>query len=475
MATFDFLSGFFNRTPKPKPTDTVGVPGTVIIGGYIQEDEKNSKLVGQEKYRTYSNLLVNIAIVGTGVRYFLNLVSKANWQVEPADDSPQAVEFAEKVEAMMTDMITPWHRVVRRAAMYRFYGFSIQEWTAKKIEDGSITFFNISPRPQITIDRWDTEEDGTVMGVCQRSLTNAEEIYLPRSKLVYMVDDTLNDSPEGLGLFRHIVEPADRLIRYQQLEGFGFETDLRGIPVGRAPFAELDQQVRDGVIDSTKRTEILKPLTDFIKNHIKHPQLGLLLDSLPYQSEDESARPTTTQQWNIDLLKGGNSSQEPVAKTIERLIREIALVLGVEGLLLGVNNVGSQALGVDKSQNLALIVDNTLKELTETFNSDLINPIWGMNGWPDEMKPSFKTDATQFRDIQQITGALRDLALAGAVLDPDDPAIDEVRQLLGLSDSVSFEDQVDSSDESLIGDGTGGDELPEEDETGEVDEELEEQ
>ena len=457
MVEFNFLSGFFNRTPKPKPTDTAGVPGTVIIGGYIQDDEKNAKLTGQEKYRTYSNLLVNVAIVGTGVRYFLNLVSKANWQVEPADESTQALEFAEKVENMMTDMVTPWHRVVRRASMYRFYGFSIQEWTAKKNDDGSITFLDIAPRPQITIDRWDTEKDGTVIGVCQRSLTTFEEIYLPRSKLVYMVDDTLNDSPEGLGLFRHIVEPATRLVRYQQLEGFGFETDLRGIPVGRAPIAELDEQVRAGIIDVAKRTEILEPLTRFIKDHIKHPQLGLLLDSVTYESEDEASRPSNVQQWNIDLLKGGNSSQEPVAKTIERLIREIALILGIEGLLLGSNNVGSQALGVDKSQNLALIVDNTLKELTETFNADLIDPMWEMNGWPEDLKPSFKTDATQFRDIQQITGGLRDLALAGAVLDPDDPAINEVRTLLGLSDAIPFQLE-DSEDESLVGNIEEGDE-----------------
>lgn len=462
MATFDFISGFFDRTPKPKPTETVGVPGTVIIDGYIQQDEKNSKLVGQEKYRTYSNLLANVSIVGTGVRYFLNLVSKANWQVMPSDDSEQALEFANIVEGMMTDMLTPWHRIIRRAAMYRFYGFSVQEWTAKKNPDGTVSFLDIAPRPQLTIERWDTLEDGGVIGVCQRSLSTFEEIYIPRSKLVYMVDDALNDSPEGLGLFRHIVEPSDRLIRYQQLEGFGFETDLRGIPVGRAPYAELDQQVREGTIDDAKRTEILKPLTTFIQNHIKHPQLGLLLDSLPYQNEDESARPSNLQQWDIDLLKGGNTSQTPVDTTIQRLTHEIALVLGIEGLLLGSNNVGSQSLGIDKSQNLALIVDNTLKEITETFNSDMIDPIWEMNGYPEEFKPSFKTDVTQFRDTQQITGSLRDLSLAGVIIDPDDPAINEIRQLLGLSDAIPFSDTQDLEEETLrVSDGDSLEELPE--------------
>ena len=119
--------------------------------------------------------------------------------------------------------------------MYRFYGFSIQEWTARRRDDGFLTFADIAPRSQRTIERWDVDEAGQVLGALQRSPQTQEEIYLPREKLLYIVDDTLNDSPEGLGLFRHLVAPSRRLKRYEQLEGFGFETDLRGIPIGRSP------------------------------------------------------------------------------------------------------------------------------------------------------------------------------------------------------------------------------------------------
>lgn len=434
------------RNERTSPTETKGAPGTAIYGGYIQEAEKNAKLIGREKYRTYSEILTNTAIVAAGTRYFLNLVAKATWRVIPANDSAQARAFADHLELMMGDMTTPWHRVVRRAAMYRFYGFSVQEWTAKRNEDGTISMMDIEPRPQITVERWDVDRTGTVQGILQRSPQTQEEIYLPRSKLVYLVDDTLNDSPEGLGLFRHVVEPAKRLQRFEQLEAFGFEADLRGVPIGRVPFAELQAAVDRGEITAEQKATIEKPMMDFIRNHIKSPSLGLLLDSITYQSDDEASTPSSVQQWGIDLLTSSANSQKEVADAIERLNQEIARILGVEGLLLGSTNHGSQALSTDKSHNFALIIDSTLAELTETFQKDFINPIWDLNGWPEELKPSFKTEATQYRDVTQITAALKDMATAGAVLSIDDPVINEVRDLLGLSDQVLPSDtDIDST------------------------------
>ena len=61
-----------------------------------------------------------------------------------------------------------WARIVRRAAMYRFYGFSIQEWTAKRRPDGLLTLADVAPRSQMTIERWDMLTDGSIQGVVQR-------------------------------------------------------------------------------------------------------------------------------------------------------------------------------------------------------------------------------------------------------------------------------------------------------------------
>jgi len=449
------MDSFFARLrgQKAKPMQTVGFAGTALYAGMVQDNEESPELKGTKKYETFSEVLANVSIAAAGVRYFLNLTSKAKWSFTPSEADVDG-KYAELAESILTDdPRTPWHRIVRRAAMHRFYGFSIQEWTARRRQDGVITFLDIAPRAQKTIERWDVAEDGEVLGVVQRSPQTLQEIYMPRSKLLYVVDDTLSDSPEGLGLFRHLVKPANRLWRYEQREGFGFETDLRGMPVGDGPFTKLAQMVKAGEITEAQRIAIEKPMRDFIKNHIKNPRLGMLLDSQPYESEDEASTPSSTPQWKLDLLTANGSSLEALAAAIVRMSKEIARILGVEQLLLGEGSAGSFALSKDKTQSLFLTVDGTLDELVDVVNADLLWTVWQLNGWDPIYMPDIGKEAVRYQDVEQITASLANMAQAGAVLAPDDPAINDVRDLLGISPADL--ENLGFGDTSLSGDGSG--------------------
>lgn len=423
---------FLPEKTTAKPTVRAGVLGAQTYGGFVVSNEKSALLSGTQKYTTYQEILVNTSIVAAGVRYFLNLITKSSWKVEPADDTDEAKRYAELLEEMMYDMVTPWHRIVKKGVSYKFYGFGVQEWIAKKRDDGSIGMLDIEARPQKTIEQWDLEDWGGVRGMIQVSPQTSERLYLPRSKVIYIVDDSLSDSPEGLGLLRHLVAPVKRLQRYEELEGFGYETDLRGIPIGRAPFSELQSMVNDGTLTAEQKTAIEAPMKSFITNHIKGPKLGLLLDSMTYQSTNEASTPSNVPLWGVELLKCDSDNLQQVATAISRVNGEIARILGVEGLLLG-QGKGSQALSRDKSDNFYMVVDSALTELADSYTHDFISTVWKLNGWPLQYKPWFKTDSIQLRDVQQITNALESMARAGAVLAPDDPANGEVRDLLGLS------------------------------------------
>lgn len=434
-------------TVKPgrvTPTVSIGAGGTAIFSGYVESIEKDARLTGRQRYKTFSDILSNVSVVAAGVRYFLNLVSKAGWKVEPADDSPRAAEIAEMVEEMMEDMATPWHRIIRRASMFRFYGFSVQEWTAKKREDGTFGMADVEARPQITIEQWDTDRTGTVLGVVQRSPQTQEELAIPREKLVYLVDDSLNDSPEGLGLFRHLVEPAARLRRYEQLEGFGYEGDLRGIPVVRGPFTMLAELVQNGGISESAKDALEKPLRDFVNNHIKSPALGLALDSQTWQTTDEKQTPSSVRQWDVELLDGGEYSLAEVANAIQRVNLEMARVLGVEHLLLGSDGQGSLALSRDKSHNFGLIVDSTLKEIREAFQTDWVRPLASLNGWPDELVPTLKTEQVQYRDTEMLADTIAKMAQAGVIFDREDEAVLEILDQVGLSRLLPQETDPDA-------------------------------
>lgn len=434
------LTSRFRR--KVSPMDTAGHMGTAVFGGYVTESEKNYELRDREKYKTYANVIANTTIVSAGIRFYLNLVQKAGWTFNPADDSPLAAEYAEIVGKIIHQMDTPWSRVVRRAAMYKFYGFSIQEWTAVRRPDGMIVFRDIAPRAQITIERWDVDLTGKVHGVIQKSPQTSEDLYLPRSKVLYIVDDSLNDSPEGLGILRNVVEPAKRLSRYQQLEGFGFETDLRGVPIGRAPYQRINELVQTGQLSREEATAQLNVIETFIKKHIKNPESGVVLDSSVYETIDERRSPSGQPLWDISLMQGSDHGLAEVAAAIERVNHEIARVLGVEQLLLGQSR-GTQALSEDKSHNFALIVGSALNEIKESVDRDLIKTIGELNGWDPDLLPTSTVEELQFKDPKDITGALAELARAA--LDPEDPAINVIRDLMGLPDALIANDMVDTS------------------------------
>src|SRR3546814_19917463 len=82
------------------------------------------------------------------------------------------------------------------------------------------TLFPYTTLFRSTITQWFRDEGGTVEAVVQR-VPGRADVTRPRAKIVYAVDDTLSDSPEGLGLFRHLAKTAYRLETFLSLEEIG--------------------------------------------------------------------------------------------------------------------------------------------------------------------------------------------------------------------------------------------------------------
>lgn len=442
------------------PSEMVGGGGTLIVGGYVDEGERNSELAGVRKYRTYSEVIANTGIVFASVRYFLTLAGKPDWSFEPVDDSAAAREAAELVEESLHSMPTPFKRVVRRAALYPIMGFSAQEWAVKRRADGRLVFSDIQVRPAKTIERWGVRESGEVDYLVQRP-PNGSEIMLPRWKMLYIVADDLTDSPLGLGVMRAVVPAARRQERYEQLEGYGFEGDLRGVPVGRAPYALLRDLVAKKKIAQADMDAALAPLEDFVKLHIVSPKLGLVLDSTMYETRDDKKTPSGAAHWGIDLLKHGANSQPDVAKAIHRLDLRMARLLGGEGLMLGADSTGSLALARDKSSNIADSVEATLGDVAGSMRQDLARPLLMLNGIDPELAPYFKPRRVLGRDVQDIAASLRDLSAAGIQLGIEDEAVGEIFDSLGLTRPSILDREQDSALNKTPDDG-GEPEAPEE-------------
>lgn len=330
-----------------------------------------------------------------------------------------------------------------------------------KRDDGLVGYTDVEVRAQHTIDKWDVMDNGTVRGVWQRSPQTGDELYLPRWKLVYMRDDTLTDSPEGMGWFRHLVEPSERLKEYLTLEKVGFERDLAGVPVGKAPITALNRAVKAGSLSAQEANDMLDGLKNFVKMEVKKQNTGIVLDSQPFENQSsDGVQAASTAQWAVELLTSDAGNIQQLGDAIHRISVEMARIIGTEILFIGSDGKGSMALSKDKSNNLFLNVNGTLDEMTETFTRDLIQPLWRLNGFDPALMPHFTHEDIAVRDAEQISITLRNMASAGAVLGPDDPAINDLRDMLGISRAlpVEFEqDEVDDDNDSEEVDGSDSD------------------
>lgn len=425
------------RAPE-QPMKPQGRSATPSYGGYIVTRETNNLLVGRARYKTFDEMLLNTSIVAASVRYYLNMISRPGWEFEAVDDTSEAHRYAELCdEALRGHLNTPWHRIVKRAATYRLYGFSTQEWVAKRVEGSQgtmIALTDIQNRLQRTVEKWDVDQVGVVNGIVQRSPHDGLEYYVPRSKLMYLVDDAFDDSPEGLGLFRQAVSAHQYLSRFMQLEAWGYETDLRGTPLVRAPLSWLQREVDEGRMTEEKMEEILAPFKDVLDNHVRTPELGLMLDSMVYHSEGEQVMPSNNKMFDFGVITGEvtANAQQAVSVAISRLLWDIARIFGTETLLLGADGKGSYAISKDKTQNLLMVVDGVLLDVAAQVKRDLIATLFRLNGWPTKYMPNPVTDAIVYRDIEDIANTLLSMAKAGAVLSPDDPCIPVIRRALGL-------------------------------------------
>jgi hypothetical protein len=430
-------------TTRFSPFKEIGVAGFAVHGGRIATRETNSLVSGTQRWVTYGEMVANTSIVAASVRYFLNIVAHAKWTVAPATDKGAGKAEAEFIDSVLNGMNTPWRRIARRAAQYRFMGFGVQEWIAKRRdEDEKIGLVDIEARPQHTVDRWAIDDGGSVLGVWQVSPQTGQSIYLPRNKIMYMVDDTLTDNPEGVGLYRHLVEPYLRLKKYLLLEGQGFERDLRGIPVGRVPYQALKAAMKAGKITETEYSRIVSAIENFVKLQSRAEDTSIVIDSAPYVVENDGGKSISgTPQYGLELLQGQASDFSALHQAIDRLNREMARVTSTEHLLLG-GDSGNRALSEDKSRNFYLICNGTLDDIVDAANKDIIAPLCDLNGIPEDLRPQLTHSDVSFRSVEEITGALGKMAAAGAVLAPDDPAINEVRQMLGLSEAAEMSPEM---------------------------------
>lgn len=419
-------------------TQPAGVDGVAAYGGFVSSGERNADLIGTRRWVTYNNALLK-PIVATGIRYFTNLLSGTEWHADPNEaggkDADRGVEVVTK-GLLKAPLTKPWQQIVRKQALYRMLGNAIHATSMMRRKDGLVVFAQIEHRPQHTIERWLRDSEASPFDtVIQRGRETGREYPISLDECWYTVDDTISDSPDGIGLLRHIIEHVRRLEIYEALEGKAYNEDLGGIPIGRAPLAEIERAIGTAgkTADQIKtekatRTQILRDVLDKRKKTPEQSQ-WLLLDSDVYANADQSK--TNVAKWGLDIVKSETTNLPDINQVICRVRFEIACALGIEWVLLGSGDNGSFALSADKTSMFASTLQTTLTELAASATNQLARRLVAANGLdPDTATPTLVAEPISTDAIETCTRALSNLALAG--LPPNDPARNVIRSRLRL-------------------------------------------
>ncbi|HET9893248.1 MAG TPA: hypothetical protein VFQ42_22410 [Mycobacterium sp.] len=445
------VSGFTSAAATPAaPSKPAGSDGIVNVGGFLVTGERDPGLVGINKWTAFDNAILGVAIVSSAVNIWTQLVGSAKLTVEPnkigGQDAQRAADIVDQgfLNAQLT---TPVNQIFRRQSMKRFKGFAVHEVLLKRrAADDMIVVGDIQDRPQWTIWRWnrpDPQAEWT--GVEQMTPAAGQNTwYIPRERLFYSVENTLSPSPEGVGVLRQLADHVRRLALFKKFEGIGFQTDLSGVPVARAPLAKLQNEMPQGLSPAEIKAKVLQEvgwMYDLLKNHNKNAEQGILLDSATYTDKSASQSPSSIYEYAFDLIKGsGSTSLAAIGEAIGRETADIARVMCAEWLLLGgQDSGGAYSMHEDKTAMFALCVNSVNEDLAADAKRDIAARLLVMNGIdPELFLPNIIVEPVATGSVQAACQALASLFQAG--LNPTDPAINVLRGRLKLPPAPEIDD-----------------------------------
>lgn len=434
-----FFGGIGATSPPAPNTNPNGGDGIKAYGGYLPTGERNPELIGTLKWTTFANTY-NAIIVATAIRYFDHLLSGTKWSCTPnprgGKDAERGVEIVEQ-GLIHAQMPKPWAAVAaKQGTGCTTHGFALHEWSIRKRDDGMVVFAELGHRPQYTVDRWDKPSDRDDWHMISQLTRQGDRYFVPRERLFYCVDDTLTDSPDGMGLLRHVVELVKKLGFYEALEALAYSTDLRGLPIATVPIAEIKNAAGAGdgatgpQVDArvAADTQALRTVMSALFKNPESPA-WLFIDSDVYHAPDGT--PSPERKWGLELLRGDTGAIVPIASAIARVQMEIARLFGVEHVMMGGNSSGSHAMHDSKVTMLGIRLQTTVTRVGDAATRDLARTLVALNGLdPDTCTPTIIGEPVDTESVLAACQALQ--SLAAAALQPDDPAPDVIRERLRL-------------------------------------------
>ncbi len=424
----------------------VGGTGIRSWGGHIRE-QTDERLNGRAGAIMYKEIYQSDPLTGGLMRFVRSTARKVQWSaVEGKRDDVRATEAAQLLRSIMDDMEIGWEAVLDECLMCLVYGWSISEIVYKirqgltttdenrwpsKYDDGKIGIAKIAPRSQDSLERWDIDEHGTVLGFWQTAYPSMRMVYLPIEKCLHVTTSSNKMNPEGESWLRQCVRPYQFARDLGTIEAIVHERGA-GLPVMELP---LDVTSPNATSDKQQQMIYFQDLVQSVK---RDELAGLVIPA----ETDKQGNPTG---YRFRLMTAEGSNTADIDKTIKRHESRIAVGLISTFLMLGIDGGGgSYALAKGQIDLFLSALDALLDTIQEQFNQQVVKKIMAANGYRGDEIPKWQHETAAKVDVELFAKALKELALVDAVTIDDDTRR-VVHSMLGLPVPNSLDAPVDTA------------------------------
>ena len=427
--------------------EPIGRPGLRQWGGYVSE-ERHPKLIGTRGPRTYREMLDNSAIIGAALWAIETLLSGVEWREEPADESDEALRWADFLRECRTDMEHGWQQLIREALSCLGYGWALVEPVYKvrrgpddsdpryrsMHSDGRIGWRRMQLCAQESLQRWEFASDETLLAMEQRTETGFSARIPMERALLFRVRAPRNN-PEGRSLLRNAYRSWYFAKRLEEIEAIGCERDLAGLPV-----AELPPEYMMGSATADQKA-LLADLKTLVQQVKRDEREGLIIPASEYTPPGATAAIKTGFAFRLQSAAG--SRQFDVDRVIRRHESRILMTFLAEFMLLGTEPQGTRSLADSKTSMFAASLGAVLGALAEIINGQGIARLMQLNAVPRELWPRLVHGDIEAPDPDVFARSVLALVNAG-VLVPTPADERHVRQQMGLPAPDTHDEEPDA-------------------------------
>jgi hypothetical protein len=384
----------------------------------LRLDEFVPELRGTQGIRKLREMAENDPIVSAILTSMDLMIRSVHWRFTGGSEMGRQV--IEEILHDMDDKTFP--EFISDVLSFLPYGFSIFEIVAKRKQDGVIGLKKLAPRAQWTIDRFESNDVGDILGVHQQAVMKG--VFIPYDKLLHFRTRSVNNQPAGVSVLRGAYTSWYYSNMIKQIEATSIERELNGLPVWSLPGEWFSPDA-----EPWQKQFVLK--AEQIGRDVKRNEQGFIIKPSNLW-EQEDGRITDNPMVKFDLIASQGSRDIDTGKTILRYQQDMARSAMADFVMLGANDRGSFALSQSKSDLFLKALEGYLDTIAAVINRRLIPKLGAWNGMAPADLPTISHGRVAPVNLIELGQFIQRLSQSKFNLFEDTELEDHLRDVAGL-------------------------------------------